>query len=201
MASSSNFTSLAAHVNHGTVQTLADCNRLLKFAKEHKDAGLCYNHLGPAEQLTLVCFFDAGFSSRADGTSQGGYIVMFIHEQLMTSSEEGDYTCGRLALLEDVALFRGPGWRASQRCSGLHLQVLASPPGARPSPARPSQGHFDAEASADHRREGALRLLPQGGNHVFCRGQKNLTRDSSDEGAAARAWGHLEVGELRSTDR
>ena len=32
---------LAAHVNQGTVQTLADCNRLLKFAKEHKDVGLC----------------------------------------------------------------------------------------------------------------------------------------------------------------
>ena len=83
--------STSPHVNHGTVQTLADCNRLLKFAKEHKDAGLCYNHLGPAEQLRLVCFFDAGFSSRADGTSQGGYIVMLIHEHLLSSSEEGDY--------------------------------------------------------------------------------------------------------------
>ena len=38
-----------------------------------------------------MCFFDAGFASRADRTSQGGYIVMFINEQLMSSSQKGDY--------------------------------------------------------------------------------------------------------------
>ena len=72
-------------------QTIMDCNKLLKFAKEHKDVGLCYNHIGTSDQLRMICFFDAGFSARADRSSQGGYILMLINEQLMTSPEEGDY--------------------------------------------------------------------------------------------------------------
>ena len=47
----------------------------------------CYNHLGPSEKMRLLCFFDAGFSARLDGSSQGGYIIMMI----MHSAEEGEY--------------------------------------------------------------------------------------------------------------
>ena len=82
---------MAAHVSNATLQTVQDCNRLLKFAKENKDIGLVYNHLGPAEKLRLLCFFDAGFSTRLDGSSQGGYVLMMVNEDLMHSAEEGEY--------------------------------------------------------------------------------------------------------------
>ena len=53
--------------------------------------GLVYNHLGSAEKLRLLCFFDAGFSTRLDGSSQGGYVLMMVNEDLMHSAEEGEY--------------------------------------------------------------------------------------------------------------
>ena len=82
---------LSGLVNKGTIQTLMDTNRLLKFAKENKDIGLTYNHIGECESLRLLCFFDAGFSTRNDGSSQGGYILMLINGNLMHSDEEGQY--------------------------------------------------------------------------------------------------------------
>ena len=59
-----------------TVQTLADSNKLLRFAKEHSDVGLIYDKIGPPSELSLVCFFDAAFATRGDGSSQAGYVLM-----------------------------------------------------------------------------------------------------------------------------
>ena len=83
---------LAGQVGRATNQTLLDANRLLKFAKENADIGLSYEHIGPAEKLRLVCFFDAAFATRADGSSQAGYIAMLMNEDVLQSSgQEGAY--------------------------------------------------------------------------------------------------------------
>ena len=66
---------LAGQITKATVQTLHECNRLLKFAKENKDVSLHYNRLCHPDELQLLCFFDAGFTARTDGSSQGGYIT------------------------------------------------------------------------------------------------------------------------------
>ena len=82
---------LAGQVTKATVQTVLDCNRLLKFAKDNKDIGLQYRHIGSPRDLRLLCFFDAGFSTRNDGTSQGGYVIMLVNGKLMESNEEDYY--------------------------------------------------------------------------------------------------------------
>ena len=51
------------------MQTLLDCNKLLKFSKENADVGLVYNNIGDVQDLRLVCFFDAAFATRSDGSS------------------------------------------------------------------------------------------------------------------------------------
>ena len=82
---------LSGQITKATVQTMHECIGLLKFAKENKDVSLSYNHLCHPDELQLVCFFDAGFTARCDGSSQGGYITMMVHRSLLTSSEEGEY--------------------------------------------------------------------------------------------------------------
>ena len=82
---------LSGQITKATVNTITECNKLLKFAKEHKDVSLYYNYLGHPSELQLLCFFDAGFTARANGSSQGGYILMLVNRQLFTSGEDGEY--------------------------------------------------------------------------------------------------------------
>ena len=83
---------LSGYVNKACLQTVADTNRLLRFAKEHADVGLHYAHLGPVEELRMVCFFDAAFATRSDGSSQAGYVIMLLHKSLLEANgPEGAY--------------------------------------------------------------------------------------------------------------
>ena len=66
-----------------------DCNRLLKFSKENADVGLVYNYIGEVQDLRLLCFFDAAFATRSDGSSQVGYIILLIHKSLLARSSLG----------------------------------------------------------------------------------------------------------------
>ena len=82
---------LSGQITKATTSTITECNKLLKFAKDHKDVSLFYNYIGHPSELQLLCFFDAGFTARADGSSQGGYILMLVNKQLFTSGEDGEY--------------------------------------------------------------------------------------------------------------
>ena len=82
---------LSGQITKATVNTVQECNKLLRFAKEHNDVSLYYNPIGHPSELQLLCFFDAGFTARSDGSSQGGYILMFVNRQLLTSGEDGEY--------------------------------------------------------------------------------------------------------------
>ena len=82
---------LSGQITKATTSTIAECNKLLKFAKDHKDVSLFYNYIGHPSELQLLCFFDAGFTARVDGSSQGGYILMLVNKQLFTSGEDGEY--------------------------------------------------------------------------------------------------------------
>ena len=73
---------LSGQSTKATVQTLHECN---------KDVGLTYNYIGEPQDLRLITFFDAGFTARPDGNSQGGYITLLVNQSLLTSSEEGEY--------------------------------------------------------------------------------------------------------------
>ena len=75
---------LSGQVTRATVNTVLECNKLLRFAKSTKMSA-------STSELQLLCFFDAGFTARSDGSSQGGYILMLVNRQLLTSGEDGEY--------------------------------------------------------------------------------------------------------------
>ena len=83
---------LSGHVTKARLQTVSGTNRLLRFAKEHADVGSHYAHLGPVDDLRMVCFSDAAFATRSDGSSQAGYVIMLLHKGLLeTNGPEGAY--------------------------------------------------------------------------------------------------------------
>ena len=74
---------LSANVTKGLTKSAIDANKLLKFGKENSDVALKYGPIGAVEDLRLVMMFDASFCSRSDGSSQGGYILMLVHQQAL----------------------------------------------------------------------------------------------------------------------
>lgn len=55
---------LAGQICSAKVSTLLEANKVLRFAKNHGDAGLQYRDLGPVGEITLACCSDASFASR-----------------------------------------------------------------------------------------------------------------------------------------
>ena len=78
---------LAGQMSAGLVKSIADANKLLKFAKENSDVALRYSYLDEPQNLRLVCMFDAAFCVRRDNASQGGYIVMLVPESMFHGKE------------------------------------------------------------------------------------------------------------------
>ena len=78
---------LAGQMSSGTVETLNDANRLLRFAKSNSDVSLEYKAICPVADLRLVCSFDAAFGVRKDGASQGGYITMLVPKGVFEGEE------------------------------------------------------------------------------------------------------------------
>ena len=61
------------------VGTAAEASRLLKFAKANTDV---------LDQLRMITAFDAGFCSRSDGSSQGGYFEVLANSHVLESGED-----------------------------------------------------------------------------------------------------------------
>ena len=78
---------LSGEMAGGLSNALLEANRLLKFAKENSDVGLRYPPLGPLHELRLSCMVDAAHAVRADGSSQGGYIMLLTHKSAFEGSE------------------------------------------------------------------------------------------------------------------
>ena len=77
---------LAGQLSTGTVETINEANRLLRFAKSNADVSLDYKAICPLEDLRLVCSF-AAFGVRRDGASQGGYITMLVPKGVFEGEE------------------------------------------------------------------------------------------------------------------
>lgn len=58
---------LAGQMSSGTVETINEANRLLRFAKSNADVSLNYKAMCSLADLRLVCSFDAAFGVRKDG--------------------------------------------------------------------------------------------------------------------------------------
>ena len=74
-------------VSRGLVTTAQEANRLLKFAKDNADVGLTYSPLD-LNEVRIVTAFDASFGCRADGSSQGGFIVMMAPKKILETEED-----------------------------------------------------------------------------------------------------------------
>ena len=74
-------------VSRGLVKTAQEANRLLKFAKDNADVGLTYSPLD-LKEVRIVTAFDASFGCRADGSSQGGFIVMLAPKKILETEED-----------------------------------------------------------------------------------------------------------------
>eukprot|EP00913_Durusdinium_trenchii_P019093 g17943.t1 len=75
----------AGAVPKGTVQDINELNKTLRFGKSQGDVTIKFlakeidenkGTINSLENMTLVCYADAGFGTRRDGSSQGGFIIM-----------------------------------------------------------------------------------------------------------------------------
>lgn len=64
------------------LQAIVDANSLLRFAKQNADIALKYEPIpmNSFSELRLVTMFDAAHGVRPDGTSQGGFLTMLVHQ-------------------------------------------------------------------------------------------------------------------------
>ena len=80
---------LARQMSRATIATLKEANKALRYAKQYADVGFRFQKLGKPEEMTFIIYNDAAFASRADLTSQGGHLVMMVHNSVTKSSEGG----------------------------------------------------------------------------------------------------------------
>lgn len=78
---------LCGEVTKATVGTLRAANKALRFAKENGDVGLKCLDMGKPNDLAMVAMSDAAWGVRADGQSQGGYLVVLTHRKALQGAE------------------------------------------------------------------------------------------------------------------
>ena len=75
---------LAGEVPRATVSTILAANKALRFAKANSDVKLLYPPiLDNIEDIVFLAYSDAAFASRADMSSQGGYMVCLTHRAIL----------------------------------------------------------------------------------------------------------------------
>ena len=68
---------LAAEINNGSGQLLADLNKALRFGKQASEVKLQMTKVANSfDDLCFIAFSDAAFGVRSDGSSQGGFFVL-----------------------------------------------------------------------------------------------------------------------------
>ena len=80
-------TQSSPHLQAAVSQLAGKTSKCLKFAKMHSDVGLKFDKIGDPSELTFIAYCDAAFASRHDLSSQGGYLVMLVHNDVTTGSE------------------------------------------------------------------------------------------------------------------
>ena len=78
----------AANINKATIQLLTDLNKTLRFGKQAADFKLNMSAAcSGLDDLCLLCFSDAAFNVRSDGSSQGGYIVVLTSQKALSGQQ------------------------------------------------------------------------------------------------------------------
>ena len=72
---------LAAEINNGSGQLLADLNKALRFGKQASEVKLQMTKVANSlDDLCFIAFSDAAFGVRSDGSSQGGFFVLLTNK-------------------------------------------------------------------------------------------------------------------------
>ena len=75
---------VAGDVTKGTIKSLQELNKTLRFAKQTSDVRLNMTQvIDGIDDLCFVCFSDAAYGARSDGSSQGGYIIVMASKQIL----------------------------------------------------------------------------------------------------------------------
>lgn len=75
---------LAGDVTKGTIKSIQELNKTLRFAKQSSDVSLKMTKvLKGIEDMCFVCFSDAAYGARSDGASQGGFIIVMTSRSVL----------------------------------------------------------------------------------------------------------------------
>ena len=78
----------AANINKATVELLLELNKTLRFGKSCSDFKI---NLTPVcegiDDLCFLCFSDAAFNVRSDGSSQGGYVIVLTSKKALKGEQ------------------------------------------------------------------------------------------------------------------
>ena len=118
---------LAGEVPKATVATILAANKALRFAKANSDVKLLYPPLlDDLEDIVFIAYSDAAFASRADMSSQGGYLVCLTHKAILTggicSYHLLDWRSFRLPRVARSTL-AAEGQAASEAADSLHFTI------------------------------------------------------------------------------
>ena len=68
-----------------------EANKVLMFFKANLDVGVSLRKVAEVEDLCCILWTDAAWAVRPDGSSQGGYMILVCHRDVL-AGREGDYT-------------------------------------------------------------------------------------------------------------
>ena len=78
-------------VSKAVVETAQAANKILRFAKQNSDVGLKFMKLGALKDLCMIAMSDAAWGVRSDMKSQGGYLILLAHKDVLKGKMDQDY--------------------------------------------------------------------------------------------------------------
>ena len=84
---------LAGEIANGSVQSVMELNKALRFGKSHADVNMKFlarpetKQVADLESMVLVCYADAAFCARKDKSSQGGFIIMACEKGVLNGKK------------------------------------------------------------------------------------------------------------------
>eukprot|EP00438_Fugacium_kawagutii_P005098 Skav221528 [mRNA] locus=scaffold1248:283612:287211:- [translate_table: standard] len=80
----------AANINKATVELLHDLNKTLRFGKQSADFRINMRKVCDGlDDLCFLCYSDAAFNVRSNGSSQGGFIVVLTSKRVLKGEKVG----------------------------------------------------------------------------------------------------------------
>ena len=82
---------LCGEVSGANVEVVNQANKTLRFAKQNSDSCLMFPKLGKLSDLCMVAMSDAAWGVRKNSQSQGGYLVLLAHRDVLSGKMDQNY--------------------------------------------------------------------------------------------------------------